>query len=127
MAGEPGMTPHDGGHPNVPASARGFIALIPDACTSCMLCVRECPSWCITLESHTENVSDPEARRPRSVSVLDAFSIDYALCMYCGICVEVCPFDALEWTPAFDYGAADRSGLVQEKDELAAAAPDAQR
>ena len=106
----------------VPASARGFIALIPDACTSCMLCVRECPSWCITVESHTENVSDPEARRPRSVSVLDAFSIDYALCMYCGICVEVCPFEALEWTPAFDYGSPARAGLVQDKDELAAAA-----
>ena len=29
------------------------------------------------------------------MSVLDRFDIDYALCMYCGICVEVCPFDAL--------------------------------
>lgn len=111
----------------VPADARGFIALIPDACTSCMLCVRECPSWCITLDSHTENVSDPDARRPRSVSVLDAFSIDYALCMYCGICVEVCPFDALEWTPAFDYASPFRAGLVQGKDELAAGAPERQR
>ncbi|MBT5502500.1 MAG: 4Fe-4S binding protein, partial [Actinobacteria bacterium] len=30
-----------------------FIALIEDKCTSCMLCVRECPAWCINLDSHT--------------------------------------------------------------------------
>jgi NADH-quinone oxidoreductase subunit I len=31
------------------------------------------------------------------VNVLDSFTIDWGLCMYCGICVEVCPFDALAW------------------------------
>ena len=74
-----------------------FIALLPDKCTSCMLCVRECPAWCIHLDSHTEEVTEPGARRPKKVNVLDSFDIDYSLCMYCGICVDVCPFDALEW------------------------------
>ena len=102
----------------IPAAAHGYIALTPAACTSCMLCVRECPSWCITLESHTVQTSEPGARRPTTVSVLDAFTIDFGLCMFCGICVEVCPFDALEWTPRFDYAASDRSGLVQAIDQL---------
>jgi NADH-quinone oxidoreductase subunit I len=62
-----------------------------------MLCVRECPSWCIALDAHQEVVTEPGARRPRTVNVLDGFTIDWGLCMYCGICVEVCPFDALEW------------------------------
>jgi NADH-quinone oxidoreductase subunit I len=100
-------------------TARGVIALLPDACTSCMLCVRECPTWCISLESHLEQVTEPGARRPKSVSVLDDFRIDYGLCMYCGICVEVCPFDALEWKPDFDYSASTRVGLVQSTDRLA--------
>jgi NADH-quinone oxidoreductase subunit I len=104
----------------VPANARGVIALLPDACTSCMLCVRECPTWCIEIDSHAEQVSEPGARRPKSVSVLDEFRIDYGLCMYCGICIEVCPFDALEWRPDFDYSTADRAGLVQSTDQLAA-------
>ena len=103
----------------VPANARGVIGLIPSACTSCMLCVRECPTWCITLDSHSEQVSEPGARRPKAVSVLDAFSIDYGLCMYCGICIDVCPFDALKWHADFDYAATDRSGLVQSTDQLA--------
>ena len=75
----------DAGRPPV----RGVIALIPDACTSCMVCVEECPTWCIEVASHQEQVDEPGARRPRTVKVLDSFAIDFGLCMYCGICVEV--------------------------------------
>lgn len=100
-------------------SRHGVIALIPEDCTSCMLCVRECPTWCITLESHTEQVDDADARRPRSINVLDQFTIDYGLCMYCGICIEVCPFDALEWRGDVDYSAVSRVELDQGMDILA--------
>lgn len=97
---------------------RGVIALIPDACTSCMLCVKECPTWCIELDSHPAQIEEPGAR-PRTVNVLDDFRIDYGLCMYCGICIEVCPFDALEWKPDYDYASASRSGLRQDTEKLA--------
>ncbi|MCF8527487.1 MAG: 4Fe-4S dicluster domain-containing protein [Candidatus Nanopelagicales bacterium] len=98
---------------------RGVIALVPDSCTSCMICVQECPTWCITLESHTEQISEEGARRPRSVSVLDSFAIDFGLCMYCGICVDVCPFDALAWMPEHDYATHDRGALVHDTSRLA--------
>ena len=95
----------------VPSRARGVIGLIEEACTSCMLCVRECPTWCISLDSHTEAIPGAPfgggqsggGRGVRTQHVLDEFSIDFGLCMNCGICVEVCPFDALEWHPAHDY------------------------
>lgn len=94
---------------------RGVIALHQQACTSCMLCVRECPTWCITLEAHQEQVSEEGARRPRVVNVLDRFDINFASCMYCGICVEACPHDALFWAPE-----ATPAGphLVQDRHEL---------
>ncbi len=82
-------------------SGHASIALIPAACTSCMICVRECPTWCIHLESHPEPVPGlPAGARERTHNVLDAFSIDYGLCLLCGICIEECPFDALEWSAA---------------------------
>ena len=34
--------------------ARGVIALDQEACTSCMLCARQCPDWCIYIEGHKE-------------------------------------------------------------------------
>jgi NADH-quinone oxidoreductase subunit I len=38
--------------------------------------------------------------------------------MYCGICVEVCPFDALHWSPAFEYTSYTYEGMVHEQDVL---------
>lgn len=93
--------------------SRGVLALDAAACTSCMLCVRQCPTWCINLESHqAPDPSVPEGGRPRLVNVLDDFSIDFARCMNCSICVEVCPFDALSWVPVYDYDTSARAGQV---------------
>ena len=86
--------------PALPPRSRGVIALVEENCTSCMLCARECPSWCIYIDSHKETVPPAtEGGRERSRNMLDRFAIDYSLCMYCGICIEVCPFDALAWSP----------------------------
>ena len=38
--------------------------------------------------------------------------------MYCGICVEVCPFDALFWSPEFEYAEYDIGEMTHEKERL---------
>ena len=38
--------------------------------------------------------------------------------MYCGICVEVCPFDALFWSPEFEYSEPRIAELLHDKDKL---------
>jgi NADH-quinone oxidoreductase subunit I len=38
--------------------------------------------------------------------------------MYCGICIEVCPFDALFWTPEFEYAELDIRDMTHEKGRL---------
>ena len=83
-----------------------------------MLCVRECPAWCIHLDSHTVEVTEEGARRPKKVNVLDSFDIDYSLCMYCGICVDVCPFDALFWSPEYEYCEPRIADLLHDKAKL---------
>jgi NADH-quinone oxidoreductase subunit I len=104
--------------PDLPPRSRGVIALLEENCTVCMLCARECPDWCIYIDSHKEEVIVPGAARARQRNVLDRFDIDFSLCMYCGICIEVCPFDALHWTPEFEYAETDVLDLLHDKNRL---------
>ncbi|WP_371584152.1 NADH-quinone oxidoreductase subunit I [Streptomyces sp. NBC_01314] len=105
--------------PDLPPRTRGVIGLFEENCTVCMLCARECPDWCIYIDSHKETIP-PAAPggRERSRNVLDRFAIDFSLCMYCGICIEVCPFDALFWSPEFEYAETDIHELTHERDKL---------
>jgi NADH-quinone oxidoreductase subunit I len=99
---------------------RGVISLVEENCTVCMLCARQCPDWCIYIEGHKDK--EPPRReggKPRTVAKLDRFDIDYGLCMYCGICVEVCPFDALHWSPEFEYSEPSIENLLHDKVRLA--------
>jgi NADH-quinone oxidoreductase subunit I len=98
---------------------RGVIALKEENCTVCMLCARECPVWCIFIEGYKDQ--GPPRRpggKPRMAPKLDRFDIDYSLCMYCGICVEVCPFDALFWSPEYEYGEPRIADLLHDKTQL---------
>ena len=99
--------------------ARGVIALHEENCTSCMLCARECPDWCIYIEGHKELAPPRRAGgKPRSVNKLDRFDIDFSLCMYCGICVEVCPFEALFWSPEYEYSEIKIADMLHDKTKL---------
>src|SRR6266581_3788834 len=104
--------------PDLPARSRGVIALVEENCTVCMLCSRECPDWCIYIDSHKETVAPKEGGRARTRNILDRFAIDFGLCMYCGICVEVCPFDALFWSPEYEYSEPRIADLLHDKDKL---------
>lgn len=109
--------PHEKEEP--PTRARGVIALKEENCTACMLCSRSCPDWCIYIEGHKEKAPPRrEGGKERSVNILDRFDIDYGLCMYCGICVEVCPFDALFWSPEFEYTEFRIANLLHDKTVL---------
>jgi len=126
----------------LPARSRGVIGLLEENCTVCMLCARECPDWCIYIDSHKEPVPSapqpsipgpagaeggpgasaaggPAGRgRQRVRNALDRFAIDFSLCMYCGICIEVCPYDALFWAPEFSYAEPDLRDLTHERGRL---------
>jgi NADH-quinone oxidoreductase subunit I len=108
--------PHE--KPDLPPRSRGVISLKAENCTVCWKCSRECPDWCIYIEAHKETHEPASGGRARSAKVLDRFAIDYALCMYCGICVEVCPFDALFWSPEFEYATYGIEELTHEKEKL---------
>ncbi|MDU6280740.1 MAG: 4Fe-4S binding protein, partial [Cutibacterium acnes] len=43
---------------------------------------------------------------------LDEFAIDWGLGMYCGMCIESCPFDALSWSDKRVSESLSRTDLV---------------
>lgn len=106
----------------------GSIRLIEDRCTSCLICARECPVWCITVTAHREaepagragpaGPADTPGRRARTRNVLDEFTIDWSLCMFCGICVDDCPYDALEWRADTVAPAGSAGELVADREQL---------
>ena len=60
--------------PELPPRTRGVIALVEENCTVCMLCARECPDWCIYIDSHKETIpAPPGGGRERTRNVLDRF------------------------------------------------------
>lgn len=97
----------------------GYIELVEERCTACMICARECPTWCIRLTSHQERSAPAPGARERTHNVLDTFEIDWARCMYCGVCIEQCPTDALRWGGAHVPAAACLPDLVHGRDQLA--------
>ena len=60
-----------------------------------------------------------EGGKPRQRNELDRFDIDFSLCMFCGICVEVCPFEALYWSPEYEYSEPRIADLLHDKGRLA--------
>ena len=68
------------------------------ACTGCMACVNYCPTQCISATV----APNPRFRRGESTRKTAAlsFHINLPRCIECGICVDVCKYDAI----ALGYG-----------------------
>ncbi len=66
----------------VPPRFRGALAFHPEVCISCDMCVRVCPSDCISLESK---------RNEKGKKDLIWYKIDFAKCNFCRLCEEICP------------------------------------
>ena len=47
-----------------------------------------------------------------------SYEVDYAYCKGCGICVEVCPFDALFWSPDYEYSETEMGKMLHDMDRL---------
>ena len=74
-------------------------------CTACMRCVRICPNHSIDIEKAVGPDGAPAARPAK-------YLYNLATCMFCNLCVEVCPFFALVMSDEHELATTDRGGLV---------------
>ena len=90
-------------------SFRGPVELIPaegepgkSKCISCMMCVRSCPSDCLTV------VKGDEGKAPK------VWLRDFSTCSLCGTCVEVCPVQALRFSHDIYWAVEKQEELVTD-------------
>ncbi len=80
----------------LPARFRGHIMMLANdatgfpMCIACTSCARNCPSQCITVTG-----KKPEGAKRK---MTDKFELDFTKCSLCGLCVEVCPVNALDFS-----------------------------
>lgn len=76
-------------------------------CICCDLCAIACPEQLIVVGS----VRNPQTRHKE----LTTFTYDLSRCMFCGLCEDACPVDALELTQDFELATYTRDGLVWDR------------
>lgn len=93
---------------------RGRHLLYLDKCTGCSLCYIACEN----IAQAIEMVPLPEERRAQNKKGIYP-AVDYGRCVFCGFCVDACPFYALEMTPDQELSEFDRGHLYYTPYELA--------
>lgn len=79
-------------------------------CIGCDLCAIACPENLIVVGTER----DPNTRH----KVLTHFTYDLSRCMFCGLCEDACPVDALELTQDFEMASYTRTGAIWDRQML---------
>ena len=101
-------------HKPIEARFMGFPVLTWDEkveepyCTGCMVCVRYCPTDCMTA-TMKDNPLYAEGKSTRR-KIVDSFEINLGRCILCAICVDVCNFDAIEMSHEHELSKYARNG-----------------
>ena len=86
-------------------------------CVACKICEQECPPACIHIVVAKDEQGRPLKAHGRPLP--KEFDIDTSICMSCRICVDVCPFDAIEMDNNYEQSSADRFGqMLFNKEKL---------
>jgi NADH-quinone oxidoreductase chain I len=100
----------------ISARYRGSIRLKIDPetgkhkCIACGNCERICPALAISLTLVT-----PEGSKKKE---LKEYYVDLGHCIYCGLCVDSCPVDALEHSNVYEVAVRDKKNLILRLDTI---------
>lgn len=95
------------------AGYKGRHMLWTDKCTGCQLCSIACEN----ISQAIEMVKVPTIARKQNRKSLYP-QVDYAKCVFCGLCVDACPFYALGMTEDFNLVSTVKKDLVYSPERL---------
>jgi NADH-quinone oxidoreductase subunit I len=93
----------------IPARARTNLLWFEERCTGCSTCAQACPDGCILV------ATTPAADGTRNI---DRYEIDFRICMYCGLCVEACPYEAIQAGGTFKDAVYTFDDMYKDKHSL---------
>ncbi len=100
----------------MPERSRGVVVLLSDKesgelnCTGCLICMKACPSAAIEIDAPR----DPETKK----RTLLKFTVDNALCCYCGLCEEACNFSAIKMANNYEMSMDNKDEFVWDMKKL---------
>ena len=112
---------------HIPERFRATLEFIYDEngghkCIACGSCERNCPNQTISITKRMVELPDGKKKMK-----LDKYMYDLGSCTFCGLCVQVCPTNAIRFSNDFEQAVFTRSKLIKqlnylpEKDEPAPA------
>lgn len=93
----------------VPVRARTNLLWFEERCTGCSTCAQACPDGCILVQT---------SPRPDGTLNIDRYEIDFRICMYCGLCTEACPYQAIQAGGRYDDAVYVFENMYRNKETL---------
>lgn len=90
----------------LPANSRSRLFNDADNCISCYQCAMACPVDCIYITATRRDNDAPKIKTKDGTPIrldLHQYTIDTALCCYCGLCTTVCPTECLTHTTDYEF------------------------
>ncbi len=96
--------------PEMTERFRGHIELVADQatgrpkCIVCGMCMRSCPSGCISLAG-----KKTEGSRKK---ILTGYHLDFTTCSLCGTCIESCKFGAIRFSKEYNLAGTSKDFYI---------------
>lgn len=99
----------------LPERERNRLYVNMDDCIGCDQCARACPVNCIEIETVKaipgEDLGKTSNGKKKALWVTK-FTIDFAKCCYCQLCVFPCPTECIYMTDVYEFSEYERDKLI---------------
>lgn len=99
----------------LPERERNRLYVNMDDCIGCDQCARACPVNCIEIETVKavpgEDLGKTSNGKKKALWVTK-FTIDFAKCCYCQLCVFPCPTECIYMTDVYEFSEYERDNLI---------------